>query len=191
MISLGVTGGIGCGKTYVCRILEKQGVPVFYTDAEAQREMLENTSLQQTLCNIIGKPVVSAEGLLDKRVISSYISQGEDYAQRVNAVVHPAVRRRMQRWLQEQDARISAVECALLFESGYDDDVDYTIVVDAPLDVKIKRVMERDGHSADHVRKIMALQMADDKKKAMADFVIVNDGLTPLEPQLDFLKTLA
>jgi len=183
--SVGITGGIGSGKSYICHLLEQRGIPVFYTDNEAKLEMLENKQLQQHLSELIGSPIVYSDGTINKTLISNYIAKGEHYAQRVNALVHPATRQRMRRWLISQHCPIVAVECALLFESGYSEDVDYTVAITAPEEVKIARVMKRDGHSRNHVRQIMTLQMTDDERVAMADAVIVNDGIQALEPQID------
>ncbi len=183
--SIGITGGIGSGKSYVCHLLEQRGIPVFYTDAEAKLEMLENKQIQAKLTTLLGAPVLLKDGKLNTPLLSQYISQGDDNAQRVNGIVHPAVRQRMRRWLKSRRESIVAVECALLFESGYSNDVDYTVVVVAPVEVKIARVMKRDGHSREHVLKMMALQMSDEEKMSLGDDVIVNDNVKPLEPQIE------
>lgn len=185
--SIGITGGIGSGKTYICHLLEQRGIPVFYTDYEAKQEMLENRQLQKKLSDLTGSPIILSDGTLNKALLSAYIAQGEQYARHVDALVHPATRRRMRQWLKAQTCPVVAVECALLFESGYNEDVDYAIAVTAPEEVKIARVINRDGHSREHVLRIMALQMTDAERAAKADGVIVNDGMQPLEPQIDHL----
>jgi len=185
MNSIGITGGIGSGKSYVCHILEEYGIPVFYTDAEAQKEMLENKDIHDALTKLTGQPATDAAGQLNKPVISCYIARGEAYAQKVNAIVHPAVRTRMKKWLAERKEPLAAIECALLFEAGYQKDVDYTIAVSAPEDIRTERVMKRDRHSREHIMKMMALQMPDAEKAARADAVIINDNTQPLRPQIE------
>ncbi len=187
--SIGITGGIGSGKSYVCHILEEYGIPVFYTDDEAKKEMLENKDIHKALARLTGKDVILPDGGLNKPLLAHYIAQGDSYAQEVNAIVHPAVRERMRKWLKAQQQPIVAVECALLFEAGYQADLDYVIAVTAPEDIKIERVMQRDGHTRQHILKMMALQLPDEEKAAKADAVIVNDNTHPLRPQIEAILT--
>ena len=197
---LGITGGIGSGKSYVCRLIGQRGIPIFYTDIEAKLEMAANPQIHRELRALIGNDVIDAEGRPVKAVLAEYICRGNEYAERVNAIVHPRVRERMLNWAQSDNAdssrsdehshaasgqRLKVVECALLFESGFHTDCDYTVAVVAPLETHIDRIMQRDGISREKALEWINLQMPQEQKAALADYIIVNDGIAPLIPQID------
>lgn len=183
-ISLGITGGIGSGKTFVCRKLEQRGIPVFYTDDEARAEMIENHALQISLQNLLGQSVTDAEGRLLKPVLSEYIRSAKSHVAQVDALVHPCVRRRMERWIQNCPESVVAVECALLFEAGFETSLTYSILITAPTDVRERRVMARDGKTEAEVRQWISMQMDEAEKRRRADFTIVNDGKADVDEQL-------
>ena len=189
-ISLGITGGIGSGKSYVCHILEQLQIPVFYTDIEAQHEMCENHEIHVALSNLLGKAVITSEGQLNKALISSYICRGDDYAARIDAIVHPQVRMKLRQWLSKQNYGIKAVECALLFESHFDTEVDKKILITAPLEVRIKRVMERDRKSRTEVLHWISLQMPEEQKMKLSDYIIINDGKSSIYEQVNHLLSI-
>lgn len=184
-ISLGITGGIGSGKSYVCRQLERLGIPVFYTDIEARWEMSENFEIHEELRRLIGSDVMTADGTLVKSVLSAYISQSSEAAHRVDQIVHPRVRRRLRRWMKVRTENVLAVECALLFESYFDKEIDYSILVSASTELRITRVMERDGKSRDEVLRWMDLQMSEEEKQKRSDFLIINDGKQSVLEQIN------
>lgn len=183
-ISLGITGGIGSGKTFVCRKLEQRGIPVFYTDDEARAEMIENHALQISLQNLLGQSVTDAEGRLLKPVLSEYIRSAKSHAAQIDALVHPCVRRRMERWIQNRTESVVAVECALLFEAGFETSLTYSILITAPTDVRERRVMARDGKTEAEVKQWISMQMDEAEKRRHADFTIVNDGKADVDKQL-------
>lgn len=189
-ISLGITGGIGSGKSYVCHILEQLQIPVFYTDVEAQLEMCQNHEIHEALSNLLGEVVLTTKGELNKKLISSYICQGGDYAARVDAIVHPQVRTRLRQWLAKHNSGIKAVECALLFESHFNTEVDKNILITAPLEVRVKRVMERDGKSRAEVLHWISLQMPEEKKMELSDYIIINDGKSSIYEQVNNLLSI-
>lgn len=183
---LGITGGIGSGKSYVCRTLEQLGIPVFYTDDEAKLEMKENTLIHQQLRQLIGPEAVSQDGRPVKAVLSEYICQGSDHADRINAIVHPQVKLRTQRWIEAHAThRVIAIECALLFESGFEDLCDKTITIAAPLEVRISRVCQRDSISPRQAQQWIDLQMPQEEKVRRSDFTINNDGLSDIAEQIN------
>lgn len=187
---LGVTGGIGSGKSYVCRMLQEKGIPVFYTDDEAKLEMLENPQIHSELISLIGPDAISAEGRPVKPVLSAYICQGEEFAARVNAIVHPRVKERTMRWQQAHaSSPVIAIECALLFESGFEDLCDKTITVAAPHEVRIQRICKRDTITPSKAQEWIDLQMPQEDKIQRSDFVILNDGIEPILPQIDKILT--
>lgn len=184
-IKIGVTGGIGSGKSYVCRILEEKGVPVFYSDDEARREMISNPLICSDLKALLGDRVYDPVGNLNKSVVRDYISRGKDCAEEINKIVHPRLKERLCRLLEECDSPLVVMECALLFETGYDDAVDYTVLVTAPEDLRIERVMERDHITKEQAKALIDLQMSEDEKIRQADYVIVNDEVLDLYSQLE------
>ncbi len=190
-LCLGVTGGIGSGKSYVCRMLEERGVPVFYTDDEAKAEMRTNADIHRELRALLGPGVIDPSGKPVKAVLSQYICQSNDNAQRVNAIVHPRVKERALRWLSSlSNCHFAAVECALLFESGFNSLCHKTLTVSAPLQTRIDRICRRDSISPDKAREWIDLQMPQEEKERLSDYVICNDGESDLKPQVDNIVNL-
>lgn len=183
-IKLGVTGGMGSGKSFVCDLLRQQGIPVFGCDAAAQEELHENKLLQTQIKQLVGDDVYDASGCLVKPRMREFLCSGPEAAHRLDSLVHPCVRQRMRRWASVQSGTLVAVECALLYEAGFDRAVDKVLVVTAPRDLRIERVMARDGLTRSRVEAVMSLQMSEDEKVRRADFVIQNDGISDLRPQI-------
>lgn len=182
-ISIGITGGIGSGKSYVCRKLEELHIPVFYTDEEARKEIIENISLQRSLRQLIGRTVTD-RGRLLKDVVSSFLRASAANAHSLDALVHPCVRRRMEQWIAQRPEPLVAVECALLFEAGWETSVNHTVLVTAPLELRVRRVMKRDGKSEEEVRHWISMQMDDGEKRKRADFIICNDETDSIDRQI-------
>ena len=180
---------MGSGKTYVCQLLEKRGIPVFYTDTEAKRLIVDDSGVRQRLKDIVGNSLYNREGKLDKKVMASFLVRGKQWADQVNAVVHPAVRKAMYEWFVVQESHpIVVVECALLFESGLNEDMDKIVSVVAPLQVRLDRIVRRDGCTEEHARQMISLQQSDDYRMKCSDFVVENDGKSDILHQLDFLN---
>ena len=184
---LGITGGIGSGKSLVCALLEERGIPVFYTDDEAKAEMRENGDIHRELIALLGPEAVSPEGSPVKAVLAEYMCRGPEYADNINNIVHPRVRERMSRWIKAQHGTCVAIESALLFESGFNTDCTCTIAVTAPLETRISRIMRRDGITREKALEWIGLQMPQEHKATLADCTFVNDGIEPLVPQIDKL----
>lgn len=184
--TLGITGGIGSGKTFICRMLEQMGIPVFYTDDEAKLEMKENTLIHQQLRQLIGPQAVSEDHCPVKAVLSEYICRGKDHADHINAIVHPQVKLRTQRWINAQAPHpVVAIESALLFESGFDSLCTKTITVAAPLHVRLARVCQRDSISPAQAQRWIDLQMPQEEKVRRSDFTINNDGNANIQEQIN------
>lgn len=153
MKRIGVTGGMGSGKTTYCKQWEAKGVPVFYCDVEARQLMLGDAALRSEIEAIVGS--------IEKDALRAYIGQGPAYAGKINAKVWPRV---MQLWKdyckthEEAGTETIMMECALLYESGFDSEVDEVVEITAPLEERIRRVMKRDGITEERARQIMALQ---------------------------------
>jgi dephospho-CoA kinase len=184
MYQVGVTGGIGSGKTLVCSVLEKLGIPVYYADRAARGLMNSDQRLMEEVVALLGKEAYR-NGSLDREYTAAQVFGNPEKLTALNSLVHPAVRRDYTGWLeQQQDAPYVVEEAAILFESGARRFLDLTVLVYAPEALRIQRVMERDGVEEEEVRKRMVHQMDEEKKRAMADLVIVNDGQDLLLPEI-------
>lgn len=173
-----ITGGIGSGKSYVCSLLESRGIEVYDCDSAAKRIMRESPSVRKALTDLIGQDAY-ADGKPDKAVISKFLLDAEDNKKRINAIVHPAV---------ADDFKASGLqfmECAILFESGFDKLVDCVVCVSAPIEVRVDRIIARDSITREKAREWINCQMSQEEMEAKSDFVILNDGSKPLEPQID------
>lgn len=184
MICLGITGGIGSGKSYVSRLLMEEGIPVYDTDSHAKKLMETDSSIQRQLKDLLGEEVY-LDGRLNKPLLAGYLFADAANAARMNAIVHPVVLHDFQEWsASHSDAGIVAMECAILYESGFWKSVDKVLMVYAPEEIRLQRAMQRDGASEQQIRSRMASQWDEEEKRKRADFVICNDGLAPLQPQL-------
>ncbi|MND64582.1 Dephospho-CoA kinase [compost metagenome] len=182
-LKIGITGGIGSGKTFICRLFEALGIPVYNADEEAKRLMNTDIRIKEKLIAQFGESTYK-DGLLDRAFLANMVFSDKDKLELLNGIVHPIVIQEAKDWAERQTTRYSLKEAALLFESGSYKELDYTILVTAPMDIRIQRVIERDGATEQQVQERMSKQLSDEEKLQLADFVIVNDGITPLLPQV-------
>ena len=182
-IKIGITGGIGSGKSIVSRLLTLTGIPVYQTDTEAKRLMLSDTGIREGLTALAGNEVYNEKGL-NKAFLASYIFGHPEHLKQVNAIVHPRVRDDFRLWAGKARQEIVAMESAILLEAGFTNEVDKIVMVYAPSEVRIARAIRRDSATRKEVERRIQSQMDDEKKRGAADFVIVNDGETPLIPQV-------
>ena len=174
MIVLGITGGIGSGKSYISSLLrEKMDVPVYDCDAEAKRLICEDYTVRQKLSELVGVNIYK-DGKLQKQMLADFLFAGQENAQMVNSVVHPAVKKDFQQWVRRQHAEVVAMESAILYESGFDGTVDKVLFVSAPLELRIQRVMHRDGSTRQQVEARINMQQSE-AQVGKADYVIEND----------------
>ncbi|HYE58135.1 MAG TPA: dephospho-CoA kinase [Rhodothermales bacterium] len=179
MLTLGVTGGIGAGKTTVCRVLERLGARVFYADVEAKRLMEDDPALRKELAEAFGPATYDATGRLDRASLAAQVFGHPERLARLNALVHPRV---FEAWAafraQAETDGVPLVvhEAALLFEAGGERHVDAVLVVDAPLDVRLARAAARDHTSLDFVRARAVHQTPGEDLRRRATYVIFNDG---------------
>lgn len=185
--TIGITGGIGSGKTTVCRVLEGMGARVFYADAEAKRIMHDDPAVRAEIVEAFGEASYTPDGALDRAYLAGRVFGYEAEVARLNAIVHPRVRQALvhARARAERDAvPLLVYEAALLFETGGDRHVDAVIVVDAPEDVRVDRVVARDDVAPEQVLARMGHQMKPAELRRRADYVIENTGsLERLEQQ--------
>lgn len=183
ILRIGLTGGIGSGKTTVAKIFELLGVPVYYADEEARRIMNENEELRLSIQKEFGEAAYK-NGELDRSYMASNVFQNPVKLEMLNALVHPATIRDATNWMLEQRTAYAIKEAALIFESTAAEELDYIIGVYAPVSLRIKRAMERNGVSYDEVLKRMNNQIDEDIKMKLCDFIIYNDEQKLLIPQV-------
>ncbi|OUN80623.1 dephospho-CoA kinase [Bacteroides sp. An51A] len=190
MVKIGITGGIGSGKSYVSRLLtEHYGIPVYNTDSEAKRLMLSDEGIRRRLTALLGKEVYKSDGTLNKPLLANYLFADSCHAGQINAIVHPQVKADFLKWADRQTGcEVVALESAILFESGFDNIVDKVVMVYAPVELRIRRVMLRDSTTEEKIRQRIVAQMDDKAKQDRSDFIIFNDGSRPLNLQLDDLQ---
>ena len=179
---IAITGGIGSGKSYVCQLLEKRGIKVYDCDAAAKRLMRTSATLRQQLRQLVG-PQVYRGCILQKRVLAEFLLSSEANKQAVNEIVHPAVA------LDFIESDYQWLESAILFDSGFHRRVPFSFVVcvSAPDAVRVQRIMARDGISEAKALEWIHRQMPQEQVEGLSNFVIHNDGVVPLEPQVDKL----
>lgn len=176
---VGITGGIGTGKSVVTKILRAMGYPVYDSDVEARRIMHQDTTVARQLRDAFGDTVF-INGLLDRQRLAREVFDNDQRLQLLNGIVHPAVKNDFRSWAQAQTSPLVFLESAILFESGFDSETDKSILVTAPMETRIERVVNRDRCSREQVLKRMAQQWPEDKKAALVDFIIANDDSDPL-----------
>ncbi len=190
---LAVTGGIGSGKSHICRLLAAHGLPVFYCDDEAKRLIRQDAEIRRRLTALIGPEVYDKDGRLAKPVLAAWICGSKAQAAQVDAIVHPRVAEVFDQWVTAHTASaVVVMECALLYESGFDRLVDEVVAVSVPETLRLQRVIDRDGVTAEKARAWMALQMPETEKLRRADYVVRNDADDHLRADLTLLyKTLS
>lgn len=187
MIKAGVTGGIGSGKSIVCRVFETMGVPVYYADLHSRRLVDSEPELRKKLIGLFGQEIYNGN-ILNRPRFAAEIFADPQRLEAANTIIHPWVRKDFDRWVRAYpDKEYVIEEAAILFESGGNTQVDKCITVLAPVEVRMKRILKRPGMTPDRIREIMANQWPDEKKAALADFVILNDEKTLIIPQILFI----
>lgn len=177
MLKIGVTGGIGSGKTTVCKVFELLGVPVFYADPVAKNIMTSDPQLVEDIKRTFGAESYLKDGSVHRKYIANIVFNNQMELEKLNALVHPAVFRAFDVWVEEQQSHVPYIlkEAALLFESESYKMCDKSLLVTAPTQLKINRVMLRDGVTQQEVEARMAKQWSDSQKAQLADFTLMND----------------
>ena len=170
---LGITGGIGCGKSFVSSILKEcYSIPVYDCDREAKRLMSSDEGIRGKLIGLVGEEVYSGE-VLNRKLLADFLFSNADNAQCVNAIVHPAVWSDFLRWAKDQRCPLVALESAILFECGFNARMDYVLFVDAPEDVRLHRAMQRDSALEEQIRARMSMQHPEEYRQ-LSDFIVDN-----------------
>lgn len=181
---IGITGGIGSGKSIIGKILTSMGYPVYYSD-EAAKELMENDTVIVNELNQLFNNKAYNMGKLNRTYLAQQIFTNPDLKQKVNQIVHPRVRAHFKEFVEQQNNSLVFNEAAILFETGGDKNFDAIILVVADEDVRIERVMNRDGVAKEEVLNRINNQWSDEKKKKLTEFVITNNPTDLLVPQLN------
>ncbi|MBA2423374.1 MAG: dephospho-CoA kinase [Chitinophagales bacterium] len=183
MLHIGVTGGIGAGKSTVCRVFEILGIPVFYADEES-KQLLSDPIVKLEVMKLLGVNVYLDE-VADRKKIAHIVFNNKETLKSFNAIMHPAVNRRFKSWLyQQRDVPYIIKEAALIFETGIEKDLNKVIVVAAHMDLRIRRIQGRDGITEEQVLLRMQNQWPQEEKIRLADFIINNNDEQPIIPQV-------
>lgn len=173
MYKVGITGGIGAGKSTVCDLLRERGVAVYDSDSRAKQLMSEDVMLRAELIEAFGDAVYGASGL-DRAYLAKSVFGNDEALRKLNAIVHPAVMRDFAAWAEVQEGDYVVLESAILFEAGLADRVDSVVAVMAPESLRLERAMARDGASRDEILRRIRSQMSDDERMERAKYAVVN-----------------
>lgn len=188
---LGITGGIGSGKSVVAECLHIMGIPIYNCDNEAKRLNHTHPDIRKGLTQLLGEDIYTPEGLLNKEKLANYLFASPSHAAQVNAIIHPCVKEDFIQWKERQHTPWVAIESAILYESGFETLADKVATVYAPEETRILRAIRRDQSSPEAIRQRIARQTPDEEKCKMADYTIFNDNIHPILPQiLDILANL-
>jgi dephospho-CoA kinase len=184
MKKIGITGGIGSGKSYVSRIIKSMGFPVYHSDENAKLLLESNPLIKEGLLLLFGASIYE-KGELNKKKLAELIFESPELREKVNSLVHPIVRADFAQWASNQSKEIVFNEAAILFETGANTNFDATILVIAPEAIRIDRVMKRENCSRELVLKRIHSQWSDEQKSSLATYQIINDSVSPLLSQVE------
>jgi dephospho-CoA kinase len=184
MKKIGITGGIGSGKSFVANIIEKMGYPVYYSDLRSKELTNSHPIIRQGLIDLVGENVYF-EGELDKKILAEAIFSNDEMRQKINQLIHPIVRQDFEDWAKAQTSGLIFNEAAILFETGAYRNFDATVLIYAPIELRLKRVLKRDIITKEEVLARINNQMSDEEKLKMTPYSILNDGETPILIQIE------
>ena len=183
MKKIGLTGGIGVGKTYVSKIFQKMGIPIFNADEQAKKCMVDDANLKAAVQLAFGEKMY-LKGVLQKEELAKIVFNNTEALPELNALVHPIVKQKFEDWCSLQSTSMVIKEAAILFESDAHLGLDTVVCVSSPENLRTERVQKRDGSSVEQIQSRMSKQMPQAEKEELADFLIVNDQVQLLLPQV-------
>lgn len=190
MIKIGITGGIGSGKSVIASLLSLYDIPVFVADTESKMLTATSPIIREKLINLFGKELYTGNNL-NKKLLAYHIFGNPEYLKQVNDIIHPEVNRHFTEWTKSLSSEFCAIESAILFESGFNKMVDKSLMVYAPQELRIRRALQRDNVSREEIISRIKNQLPDETKKEWSDYVIHNDDKQALLPQIEkFLASL-
>jgi dephospho-CoA kinase len=189
MITIGITGGIGSGKSTVCKVFRHLGVPIFEADLVAKELINSNSEIKTKLIRLFGEGIYIPNKGVDRKKLANIIFNDNIQLAKVNELVHPVVRNEFENWVKKQNTPYIIHEAAILFESGFYKIMDFTILVSAPESQRVERVIKRDGTSEKQVKERMEKQWSDAKKKQLASVEIKNADNDLIIPQVVKIDT--
>jgi len=185
-IQIGITGGIGSGKTTVCRVFACLGIPVYYADDRARWLSENHPVIRREIIALLGEPAYSPDGKYNRTFVASRVFGNDTLLNELNRIIHPRVRKDAESWVAAQkDSRYILREAAIMGKAGVQNQLDFVIVVQAPEALRIRRTLKRDPHrSREEVLAIIKSQVPDEERLKIADFVVQNDDISPVIPQV-------
>ncbi len=184
MLKVGLTGGIGSGKSTIAKVIEAMGYPVFYSDTEAKKIIETNHNVKIKLVQHFGAGICT-ENSIDRKKLAEIVFNHAENLETINNIIHPEVRNHFNKWAEKQQVKVVFNEAAILFETGAYRKLDKNIVVIAPEVIRLDRVMKRDNLSKEEVLKRIHNQWSDDLKTPLADYIVTNDNQQPILIQLE------
>lgn len=184
MVKVGITGGIGSGKSTACKVFKVLGIPVFEADSVGKHLMNSDAQIQARLVHLFGSAVYLPDHTIDRKYLSGIVFSNPSLLAELNSIVHPAIRQAFEEWILEQHSPYVLLEAAILFESGFYKAMDRTITVVTDEAQRIKRVMKRDAVTEEQVRQRIGNQWSDEQRIKLADFVIGNNDNELIIPQI-------
>lgn len=184
MIKVGITGGIGSGKSTICHFFRTLGIPVFEADTEAKRLINSSEAIKNQLIAEFGSDIYLPNQLIDRKKLAGLIFNSPTLLEKVNRIIHPEVRIYFNKWVELQKSPYVVHEAAIMFESGFYQMMDYTILVTAPEAERITRVMKRENSTEESVKARIKKQWTDEQKMELASFIVKNDNTELIVPKL-------
>lgn len=182
---IGVTGGIGSGKSMVCRLFECLDIPVYYADGRAKWLTNHDREIREKVIALLGPEAYDSGGLYNTRFVASSVFNNEPLLKALNAIIHPVVLRDTKQWVaQHAGAPYVMKEAAIMARAGQSNAVDYVVVVEAPVELRIQRILERDRRTEQEIRAIIERQVSDESRREIADYIVKNDDTSELIPQV-------
>ncbi len=188
MLKIGITGGIGSGKSTLCKLFEAHDIAVYYSDIEAKRLMTEDQSIRQAIIDQFGEECYE-DDVLNRPHLASKVFGDDERLKALNSIVHPKVREEFVKWCANQEGNYVLLESAILFDSGFDSMVDVKVAVLAPQSLRIERITLRDGLTSEQIKSRIEAQMSDDELARLADYCVVNISEDDLSDALNMLDS--
>jgi dephospho-CoA kinase len=188
---IGVTGGIGSGKSMVCRLFECLDIPVYYADSRAKWLTNNDREIREKVVALLGSEAYDSEGMYNTRFVASRVFKNEPLLKELNAIIHPVVLRDTQNWVAQNTGMPYVVkEAAIMAKAGQANAVDVVVVVEAPVALRIQRILQRDKRPEQEIRAIIERQVSDESRREIADYIVNNDDASELIPQVLHLHEL-